>query len=53
MGRCFVCNTEVIWQNDFDAEDVGYTEPGIIQYFTCPKCGAEYEVFEPFEKEEE
>lgn len=47
MGKCFLCGTEVVWQNDFDAEDVGYEDEGVAHFYTCPNCGAEYEVYEP------
>ena len=47
MGECFFCNTEVIWQSDFDAEELGREEEGIVSFYTCPECGSEYEVFQP------
>lgn len=28
----------------------GYGQPGIVHTYTCPKCGAEYTVFEPLYK---
>lgn len=44
MAQCFFCDTEVIWQNDFDAADYGYEDDGIVGVYVCPECGAEYEV---------
>ncbi len=37
----------MIWQNDFDAEDCGYDQNGIVSFWTCAHCGAEYEIFIP------
>lgn len=52
MAKCFICDTEVIWENDWDAEnDYGYEDAGIIHTYHCPSCGAEYEVFEKFNDE--
>lgn len=39
--KCFYCDADVIWQNDVDDEEV---EGGIISFYVCPKCGAEYEI---------
>ena len=50
--RCFLCGGRCIWQNDFDLEDCGYEGQGIVHFYTCSKCGAEYEVREVFEDEE-
>lgn len=38
--KCFYCDEELIWQNDFDDEEFG----GITSFYVCPKCGAEYEI---------
>lgn len=46
--RCFLCGSQVFWQSDFDFEDYGYEGKGIVQNFTCSKCGAEYEVRSAF-----
>ena len=44
--KCFFCNTEVRWNNDFDAEDVNpESEHNIISYYECDKCKAWYEVY--------
>lgn len=54
--RCFYCGHQVIWGNDFSGEDFGYddrelddgtlekAEDQIVSVWTCPNCGAEYEV---------
>tara|TARA_Y100001972_G_C7500048_1_gene253149 strand:- start:365 stop:517 length:153 start_codon:yes stop_codon:yes gene_type:complete len=43
--KCWHCNTEVIWDCDYDFDDpfVGYDGYGIVSIFHCPKCEAEYE----------
>lgn len=51
--KCFLCGGQVIWQSDFDFEDYGYEGEGIVQNYTCSKCGAEYEVRNRFETEDE
>lgn len=54
MWECFKCGSRsVIWNSDFDSEDCGYEQSGIVSFYTCSKCGSEYEVFEPFSDEEE
>lgn len=51
--RCFICGHEtIVWDNDFDAQDLGIEEEGIVSYFHCSKCGADYEVLR-IENEEE
>lgn len=50
--RCFHCGGKVIWNADFDFSDYGYEGEGIVQNYTCSKCGAEYEVRSRFDNEE-
>lgn len=46
MYECINCgHRTVYWQSDFDAEDIGYDEPGVVSYWTCAHCGAEIEVY--------
>ena len=51
MYKCFYCGHEVIWNSDFDAEDCGHDSDDckgrIVTFYTCPHCGAEYEVLQP------
>ncbi len=43
--NCFICGEEVIWGNDFDAEDVvGESDYLIVSNYSCPECEAFYEV---------
>lgn len=48
---CPHCGERMIWQDDFDLEDVGYTEKGIGAMYICPECGTSVEINVP-EKEE-
>ena len=53
MWECFKCgHRTVAWQSDFDAEDCGYDGVGIVSYYSCQNCGAEYEVVQIEESDE-
>jgi hypothetical protein len=39
--KCWFCNEELIWQNDFMLEDFCYYNDGIVAFLICPNCGAE------------
>ena len=53
--KCFYCDTEVRWNNDFDTEDTHsksehdivsmYECDGIVSMYECDKCKAWYEVY--------
>jgi hypothetical protein len=49
MPKCFTCQTKLVWQNDFDTEDVGQEDSEflIVSMYQCPEndCGAWYEIF--------
>ena len=55
MAKCFTCQTDLIWQNDYDTEDVGQedSEYLIVSMYQCPneECEAWYEVYHTKEKE--
>lgn len=38
--------------SDENAEDAGYDIEGIVSFYTCGSCGAEYEVLTAINKEE-
>lgn len=44
MYYCTKCNKPLVWQSDFDVEDVLYLEhypeelDGVISYYYCPNC---------------
>jgi len=43
MPKCFTCGSELIWQNDYDTEDV--EEYNIVSMYDCKKCDTWYEVY--------
>lgn|GEM_PF-1831129 len=48
MYECFHCRCRsVIWDCDYGADDVGYSDPGIVQMLHCENCGAIIEYFVP------
>lgn len=52
MYECFHCLTKgVIWDGDFDGEDYGYEEPGVVHICHCVNCGAEIIYWCPNEPE--
>ena len=45
--KCFYCNAEVRWNNDFDAEDVNSeSEYTIVSMYECDECNTWYEVYQ-------
>jgi DNA-directed RNA polymerase subunit RPC12/RpoP len=54
MWKCFICgNDTVFWDTDLDTQDLGICVEGIVSYFRCSECGADYEVLRISENEEE
>lgn len=52
--QCFHClQNTVIWDNDFDGEDYGYEEPGILHVLHCTNCGAQITYWCPDDPEGE
>jgi hypothetical protein len=53
MYKCFFCQHELRWESDFGAEEVYDNAEELemsgrkVSYFTCPECGAQYEVVQP------
>ena len=44
LYECFHCgNKSVLWDSDFDFEDMGYEGIGIVHICHCTNCGAEIE----------
>ena len=56
MPKCFSCKTELIWQNDYDTEDIGEfdSEFLILSMYQCPNlhCNAWYEVYHSLKEKE-
>lgn len=48
---CPNCGHEIIWQSDFDFDDLGYEGDGIVSFYSCPHCGADIEVRIPISTE--
>jgi|TARA_A200000159_G_scaffold30131_1_gene26697 hypothetical protein len=43
--KCFICNGDVLWGNDFDAEDVYDNDEYLfVSNYSCKNCNASYEV---------
>ena len=39
MYYCTKCNGPLVWQSDFDTEDVGIKYPeGVVSFYYCPEC---------------
>lgn len=36
--KCYNCDADMIWGNDFHFDEFGYEGEGIVTCFTCPKC---------------
>ena len=54
MYECFHCGQHtVVWDCDYDAEDVGYADPGIVQMCHCETCGAEITYYIPNKAEDD
>ena len=47
--ECFKCNGRVVWQNDFDTEDLGIEGEGMVSYYFCSECNTMYEAIQMFE----
>ena len=44
--KCFYCNAEVRWNNDYDTEDTyPDSEHTIVSMYNCDECDTWYEVF--------
>ena len=44
MYQCFHCGAiSVVWNADFDFDDMGYEGTGIVHICHCSNCGAEIE----------
>ena len=52
MYECFhCCEKSVIWDVDYNFEDMGYEGEGIVHMCHCTKCGAQIEYRIPIEEE--
>lgn len=45
--KCLICGSEnIICTGNAEADEAGYCCDGLVTFFTCSDCGAEYEVFQ-------
>lgn len=40
MTNCWYCGNELIWDADFNYDEVFVEGEGIVTYLHCPACGA-------------
>ena len=44
--KCFYCNAEVLWQSDYDNNDINPDSVyDIVSMYDCKECNAWYEVY--------
>ena len=46
---CWYCGGQLIWQSDFNYDEVHDERDGIVSFLTCSDCGAEVEYSQVFE----
>lgn len=53
MYKCFRCGSELIWQNDYDSEDIGICYDGITNVLMCSNedCNCMTYCFDIFDDE--
>ena len=39
--RCWYCGEDMIWESDFNYDEVYGEGDGIVTYLHCPSCGAD------------
>ena len=47
---CSLCKEELLWNNDFDYEDYGIDEDGIVSFYDCKNKKCNVESIEIFKK---
>ena len=57
MIKCHKCGSNMVWQNDYDVEEMyafDVDSKGIVSIWKCPTCPSmTYEIIEIFEGEDE
>lgn len=38
---CWYCGGKLIWQSDFNYDEVHHEGEGVVSFLTCSHCGAE------------
>lgn len=49
--KCWFCNGDLMWSNDFSFEDYGLEGEGIVTILTCSECGATWEGYMDIDEE--
>lgn len=53
MYECFECGERaVVWDADFDFDEFGYEEEGIVHCLHCQNCGARIKYLVPNEHDD-
>lgn len=52
MYRCPMCGSELHWQCDYDAVDVGYEFEGVVNCCSCSRCDLDVDCVTNFEVDE-
>ncbi len=47
MIKCYNCDADMIWGNDFHFDECGYEGEDTVTSFTCPKCDTDAEFVIP------
>ncbi len=53
FATCWWCGHKLIWQNDYDREDFGFSGEGMVTVLICSGCDAEVRMIGVDEEEEE
>ena len=51
MTNCWFCGSDMIWGGDFDFEDYGMEDEGIVSNLSCPNCPTSVEVYYNIDEE--
>lgn len=47
MWECAMCNRKLVWQSDYDFEDLGIDDKeGIVSMYQCEPCGVWVEIYQ-------
>ena len=44
MYYCMICGEQLLWQCDFNPDELGYCGEGVVNVCRCLKCKVDYEV---------
>ena len=55
--KCLFCGGDLSWGSDSNASDVSAVhsedDTAVVSYYTCMRCGRDYEIVEPPKEERE